>query len=113
MRDFPSPLPSPHSFVAGRGNQMIMLVVEVSRRGTIWIAIRASSPDKSAMPLRILIVPDKFKGTLTAHAAAGAIARGWHAARPLDTLDLLPMSDGGDGFGAVMSELLEAMVQTV
>jgi glycerate kinase len=60
-----------------------------------------------------LIVPDKFKGTLTAHAAASAIARGWHAARPLDTLDLLPMSDGGDGFGAVMSELLHARVQTV
>jgi glycerate kinase len=65
------------------------------------------------MPLRVLIVPDKFKGTLTAHAAATAIARGWHAARPLDTLDLLPMSDGGDGFGAVMSELLHARVQTV
>ena len=65
------------------------------------------------MPLRVLIIPDKFKGTLTAHAAAGAIARGWHAARPLDTLDVLPMSDGGDGFGAVMSELLHAKVQTV
>jgi glycerate kinase len=65
------------------------------------------------MPLRVLIVPDKFKGTLTAHAAASAIARGWHAARPLDALDLLPMSDGGDGFGAVMSGLLHAKVQTV
>jgi glycerate kinase len=65
------------------------------------------------MPLRVLIVPDKFKGTLTAHAAATAIGRGWHEARPLDTLDLLPMSDGGDGFGAVMSELLNAKVQTV
>src|ERR1700684_3403970 len=65
------------------------------------------------MPLRVLIVPDKFKGTLTAQAAASAIARGWHAARPEDTLDLLPMSDGGDGFGAVMSELLHAKVQNV
>jgi glycerate 2-kinase len=65
------------------------------------------------MPLRVLIVPDKFKGTLTARAAAGAIARGWHAARPDDTLDLLPMSDGGDGFGAVMSELLRAKIQSV
>jgi glycerate 2-kinase len=65
------------------------------------------------MPLRVLIVPDKFKGTLTAHAAADAIARGWHAARPDDTLDLLPMSDGGDGFGAVMDELLAAKIQTV
>jgi len=65
------------------------------------------------MPLRVLIVPDKFKGTLTAQAAAAAIARGWRRARPADTLDLLPMSDGGDGFGAVMSELLGAKMQTV
>ena len=60
------------------------------------------------MPLRVLIIPDKFKGTLTAHAAAAAIARGWRKARALDVLDLLPMSDGGDGFGEVTSALLHA-----
>jgi glycerate kinase len=60
------------------------------------------------MPLRVLIVPDKFKGTLTAEAAAEAIAQGWRQARPDDALALLPMSDGGDGFGAVMSRLLAA-----
>jgi len=65
------------------------------------------------MPLRILIVPDKFKGTLTAGAAAKAIARGWRRARPQDDLDLLPMSDGGDGFGEVMSALIGAVPQTV
>ena len=64
------------------------------------------------MPPRILIVPDKFKGTLTAHEAAAAIAKGWRSARPQDVLDLLPMSDGGDGFGAVMSELLGAKART-
>jgi glycerate kinase len=58
--------------------------------------------------MRILIAPDKFKGTLTAHQAARAIARGWLAARPEDSLDLLPMSDGGDGFGEVLSGLLNA-----
>ncbi len=36
------------------------------------------------MPLRVLIIPDKFKGTLGADAAVGAIARGWHTARPHD-----------------------------
>jgi glycerate 2-kinase len=60
------------------------------------------------MPLRVLIVPDKFKGTLTARAAAAAIARGWRKARPHDLLDLLPMSDGGDGFGEVTRLLLKA-----
>jgi glycerate kinase len=63
--------------------------------------------------MQVLIIPDKFKGTLTADAAAKAIARGWRAKRPSDSLDLLPMSDGGDGFGAVLSRLLKAKIQSV
>jgi glycerate kinase len=62
-------------------------------------------------PLKILIIPDKFKGTLPAGAAARAIANGWRKARPHDSLDLLPMTDGGDGFGEVISSLLHAKVQ--
>ncbi len=65
------------------------------------------------MPLRVLIIPDKFKGTLTAAAAADAIAAGWRKARPHDAIKLLPMSDGGDGFGDVVSALLHAKIQTV
>ena len=65
------------------------------------------------MPRRVLIIPDKFKGTLTAAAAAQAIARGWRRARSGDSLDLLPMSDGGDGFGEVTSTLLKAKIQRV
>lgn len=65
------------------------------------------------MALHILIIPDKFKGTLTARAAAKAIALGWRDARPEDSLDLLPMSDGGDGFGDVTSALLQAKSQRV
>jgi glycerate 2-kinase len=60
------------------------------------------------MALRVLIVPDKFKGTLTAREAAGAIASGWRQAQPNDLLELLPMSDGGDGFGEVMGQLIGA-----
>ena len=65
------------------------------------------------MALRILIVTDKFKGSLTAHQAAAAIARGWRKARPKDFLDLLPMSDGGDGFGEVLSGLLAAKERSI
>ena len=60
------------------------------------------------MPFRVLIVPDKFKGSLTAPSAARAIARGWKTVRPNDAIRLLPMSDGGDGFGLTLSRLLEA-----
>ena len=57
-------------------------------------------------------MPDKFKGTLTAQQAADAIARGWSVARRDDFIDVLPMSDGGDGFGVVLSQLLNAEVRT-
>jgi len=60
------------------------------------------------MPQRVLIAPDKFKGTLTALEAARAIAAGWSAIRPHDSIVLLPMSDGGDGFGSVLADSLQA-----
>ncbi len=63
--------------------------------------------------MKVLIAPDKFKGTLTAHAAAHAIAVGWRKSRPDDSLTLLPISDGGDGFGAVMGKLLNAKPQRI
>jgi glycerate kinase len=47
---------------------------------------------------------------LTASAAAQAIARGWSKVRPQDSLDLLPITDGGDGFGEAMGGLLRANV---
>ncbi len=57
---------------------------------------------------RVLIIPDKFKGTLTAQEAALAIRNGWLSVKPKDHCILLPMSDGGDGFGAVMGQLFNA-----
>jgi len=63
--------------------------------------------------LRVLIMPDKFKGTLAAAGVCAAIARGWKSVRPQDELELLPMSDGGDGFGEAMSQLLKARVRSV
>ena len=63
--------------------------------------------------LKVLVVPDKFKGTLTAREAAESMARGWRKIRPQDHLDLLPMSDGGDGFGEVLSTLIDATPQSI
>src|ERR1044071_10178328 len=54
-----------------------------------------------------------FIVTLTAQAAAELIARGWREARPRDNLELLPMSDGGDGFGEVLSRLLKVEERTL
>lgn len=63
--------------------------------------------------MRILVIPDKFKGTLTASEAAEAIACGWRKVRPRDAIELLPVSDGGDGFGETIGRLLRAKVQAV
>ncbi|GGJ84885.1 glycerate kinase [Pilimelia anulata] len=48
--------------------------------------------------MRVLVCPDKFSGTLTAAAAAAAIAAGWAAARPGDAVAVAPLADGGPGF---------------
>jgi glycerate kinase len=55
------------------------------------------------MALRVLIAPDKFKGTVASPTVCAAIAEGWRRARPDDELALLPMADGGDGTATVLS----------
>lgn len=56
--------------------------------------------------MRILIAPDKFRGTLTAAQAAQAFAAGWRRGRPDDELELVPMADGGEG---TMDALVDAL----
>lgn len=61
--------------------------------------------------MKIVVAPDKFAGTLSATQAAEAIGRGWAGRRPSDELRLLPMSDGGPGFCAVLSQALPGSEQ--
>lgn len=63
------------------------------------------------IPLRILIVADNCKGTLTTGKAAQAIACGWAKTRLLNALEVLPISDWGDGFVDVIVNLLGARDQ--
>lgn len=49
-----------------------------------------------------LVAPNSFKGTLTAAAAAQAIAAGVHRAWPGIEVHLRPLADGGDGFLATL-----------
>ena len=94
---------------------MVMLpsLWEFSLGHSLELGYWASGIYPPHLPLSILIAPDKFKGTLTASQAAKAIARGWKAARPEDRLTQLPISDGGDGFGALMAEALGANSLTI
>lgn len=77
------------------------------------IAATPASADIRRMAFQVLIAPDKFKGTLSALGAAEAIARGWRQERPSDVVELLPISDGGDGFGELVSDCLGATVERV
>lgn len=46
---------------------------------------------------RVLLAPDKFKGTLSAAEVARALALGIRRVRPDAVVDCLPVADGGDG----------------
>jgi glycerate kinase len=48
-------------------------------------------------PIRIVLAPNAFKGTLTAEAAAAAMAAGVRDALPSADILLRPLADGGDG----------------
>src|SRR5947208_16823088 len=47
--------------------------------------------------MRVVIAPDKFKGSLPASQAAEAMARGVTRAAPGASVDRVPMADGGEG----------------
>ncbi|MBV8607160.1 MAG: glycerate kinase [Singulisphaera sp.] len=47
--------------------------------------------------MRVVVAPDKFKGSLSAPEAARAMARGVAAAVPAAAIDVVPMADGGEG----------------
>lgn len=58
------------------------------------------------MTRTVLIAPDSFGDSLTAVAAARAVAAGWGEASPQDRLILAPQSDGGPGFVDVLASRL-------
>src|SRR3954447_26819596 len=57
-------------------------------------------------PVRVLVAPDSFTGTLTAPQAAQAMAAGWARQAPGDDLDVCPLSDGGPGFIDALAQAL-------
>lgn len=63
---------------------------------------------------RILVAPDKFKGTIGAADVARAVAQGLVRARPDSEIVCLPVADGGDGtLDAAVSAGFERVPVTV
>lgn len=56
--------------------------------------------------MRVLVAPDSFGGTLTAAEVAAAFQVGWHEVRASDHVQVLPLSDGGEGFLEVVGASL-------
>lgn len=56
--------------------------------------------------VRILIAPDKFKGTLSAREVGESIAGGLRDVLPDAKIDIVPMADGGEGTAEVISQAL-------
>jgi glycerate kinase len=56
--------------------------------------------------VRVVIAPDSFGGTLSAPAAARAIADGWRRGAPDAELRTVPLADGGTGFVEVLHAAL-------
>jgi glycerate kinase len=52
--------------------------------------------------VKVVIAPDKLRGTYTADEAAAAIAAGWREAGAGDDLVELPLADGGEGTAAAI-----------
>src|SRR5580693_6899562 len=64
--------------------------------------------------MKIVIAPDKFKGSLPAAEVAGAIAAGLRAEWPEAELVTVPVADGGDGtVDAAVAAGLERVLVTV
>ncbi len=56
--------------------------------------------------MKIVVAPDKFKGSLSSFEACAAMAQGILQAMPGANILSFPMADGGDGFAAVMKHYL-------
>ena len=64
-------------------------------------------------PLRVLVAPDSFKGSLSAHEVARRIAAGIHQALPDAVITEAPIADGGEGTAAVVAGRLQGDWRTV
>ncbi len=56
--------------------------------------------------MRILVAPDKFKGSLSAVMAVEAITRGWKKVFPAAEMLAAPIADGGEGFAGTLCATL-------
>jgi len=57
--------------------------------------------------VKLLLAPDKFKGSLSAAAVAEALRSGWHSILPGTEFSFAPIADGGEGFCEALAKTLD------
>jgi glycerate 2-kinase len=57
--------------------------------------------------MKVIVAPDKFKGSITSVEVCNAIKAGIHNYNADIDVQIFPMADGGDGFAAVMKYYLQ------
>lgn len=62
--------------------------------------------------MKVLIAPDKFKGSLSAQEVVDAISKGVMNAFPRAAINSLPLADGGDGTAQILSRALNAKMKS-
>ena len=63
--------------------------------------------------MKIIIAPDKFKGSLTAPQVAQAMAEGVRLIDPTIEVHQLPLADGGEGSAAVLTQAVGGQITTI
>ncbi|WP_229365651.1 glycerate kinase [Fibrisoma montanum] len=63
--------------------------------------------------MRVVLAPDKFRGSLTARQVADAMAEGVRLAYPDAEVVTLPLADGGEGTAEVLAEATHGTWHTV
>ena len=93
---------------------LLMAHEQQCQRRRCWFGehVRSFACRGYGLPVRLLIAPDDFKGTMTAATAADAIAMGWTQTVPDATVQVRPLSDGGPGFISAIAHARDAELRT-
>lgn len=74
----------------------------MSRTARPFVPLQTTPPR-----LKLLLAPDKFKGSLSALAVAEALQTGWCSILPDTEFSFAPIADGGEGFCEALAKALD------
>src|SRR6188768_2170668 len=63
--------------------------------------------------MKILIAPDKFKGSLTAEEVCETVQKSLHELFPLLEINKVPLADGGEGTSALLTKFFNGKTHRV